>query len=103
LGVAFPVLGVADGRILGLPLGVGKGSDSNTGVKLGEASGLTVASGFAGGLIIAWSLSAAGEAAGKMTTRGVGEAPGSGEPSRVVEADSEERSFRRCFADRFAR
>ena len=89
--VAFPVAGAVDGRILGLPLGVGSGNDSNTGVKFGEASGLTVVSGFAGGLTVVWLLSAAGEPAGKMTTRGVGEAPGSGEPSAVVEADSVDR------------
>ena len=89
--VAFPVAGAADGRILGLPLGVGSGRDSNTGVKFGEASGLTAASGFAGGLTVVWSLSAAGEVAGKTTTRGVGEAPGSGEPSAVVEPDSGDR------------
>ena len=48
MDVAFPVPGAADGRILGLPLGVGRGIDSSTGVKLGEASGLTSAPGFAG-------------------------------------------------------
>ena len=89
--LALPVAGAADGRTLGLPPGVGSGSDSNTGVKFGEGSGLTVASGFAGGLTVVWSLFAAGEVAGKMTTRGVGEAPGSGEPSAVVEADSVDR------------
>jgi hypothetical protein len=34
---------------------------------------------------------AAGEVAGKMTTRGVGEAPGPAEPSAVVEAGSVDR------------
>ena len=87
----FPVAGAADGRILELPLGAGDGSDSNTGVELGGASGLAIASDFAGGLTVVWSLPAAGEVAGKTTTRGVGEALGSGEPSAVVEADSVDR------------
>jgi hypothetical protein len=87
----LPVPGVADGRTLGLPPGVGWGSDSNTGDKLGEASGLAAVSGFVGGFNVVRSLSTAGEAAGKTTTRGVGETPFSGEPSGVVEADSRDR------------
>jgi hypothetical protein len=91
LAVSLPVPGVADGSTLGLALGVGRGSDNNTGAKLGEASGVAAASGFSGELRIAWSLSATGEAAGKTTTRGVGEAPDSWVPSAAMEAGSGER------------
>jgi hypothetical protein len=79
--VPLPVRSAADGCTLGPALGVGWGSDIKTGVVFGEASG------FGGGVTLAWSL-AVGDAAGKMTTRGVGEAPDSGEPSEAVEAVS---------------
>jgi len=71
-----------------LATGLGPGSDSRTGVEFGLGSGLLAVSGFAVGFTIAGSLPETGEAAGKMTTRGVGEAPGSGELSGVVEASS---------------
>jgi hypothetical protein len=40
----------ADGRTIGEPAGDGIGSDRNTGVKVGEASGLTAGSVSFGGL-----------------------------------------------------
>jgi hypothetical protein len=39
-----------DGRTMGEPPGVGTGSDRNTGVKFGEASGLAAGSGSFAGL-----------------------------------------------------
>lgn len=63
---------------MGEPPGDGFGSDRNTGAKFGEASGLATASVSFAGLDdnVGRLFSAAGETAGKTTTRGLGEAVG---------------------------
>lgn len=72
----------------GLLIGVGPDKDRNTGPSSGEGEGLAAASGVGWGLAGvpgAWTelstpgvASAAGEVAGRITTRGVAEAPGAG-------------------------
>jgi hypothetical protein len=56
----------------------------------GEGSGVTVASGARTGFSVAGVASGAGEVAGKMTTRGVAEAPGEGAFSAVAGVDAGE-------------
>lgn len=59
---------------MGAPLGDGIGSDRKTGEASGLAAGSVSLPGL--GVNVDWLLSAAGETAGKTTTRGFGEAVG---------------------------
>ena len=84
----LPPPGAGDGMTPGLLMGVGPDKERKTGPSSGEGEGLAAASGEGSGLAVDSGArtefstpgvpSAAGEAAGRITTRGVAEAPGEG-------------------------
>ena len=88
--MVFPAPGAGDGKTAGLPAGVGPDSERKTAPICGEGSGVTAASGARTGFSVPGVASAAGEVAGKMTMRGVAEAPGEGAFSAVAGVDAVE-------------
>jgi hypothetical protein len=82
--VLFPAAGAEDGWTAG----VGPDSERKIAPICGEGSGVTAASGARTGFSVPGVVSGAGEAAGKMTTRGVAEEPGEGAFSAVAGVDA---------------
>lgn len=79
--VELPLSGAGDGITAGLLTGLGPESERNTGPRSGEASGLTTALGARAEFSVPGVASAAGDVAGRMTTRGVADTSGEGELS----------------------
>jgi hypothetical protein len=75
----FPAPGAGDGTTPGLLTGFGSVRERNTGPSSGEGVGLAASSGARTEFTTSGLASAVGEVAGRMTIRGVAEAPGEDE------------------------
>ncbi len=97
----MPVAG--DGSAAGLPAGVGSDRERNTGPNSVAWSVLAAAPGAGTEFSVPPVVVTAGDEAGKMTTRGVAEAAGEGEPSATAGVGSVECSVLSCSTYRFVR
>lgn len=75
---------------MGLSAGVGAASERNTGPSSGEGVGLAGAMGACTAFSFPWLVSAVGDVAGRMTTRGVGDESGEEEVSEADRVGSAE-------------